>query len=65
MRHYTNSKGAQGIADSGVVKATGQNKVIEFDVSVSRVTSRYNSKSGFTEWVAGGDLEVTNITVRR
>lgn len=94
MRHYTNSKGAKGIQESGVIKASDQNKVfmtrakgkllsprdaestlgigrgrgnkvLEFDVPASRVSSRYNPIMGITEWVADGDLEVTNIKVRR
>ncbi|MEU6220932.1 polymorphic toxin-type HINT domain-containing protein [Streptomyces sp. NPDC047022] len=94
MRHYTNSKGASGISESGVIKASDQNKVflmpakgkpmsprdaestlgigrgrgnkvLEFDVPADRVASRYNAKYGFTEWVAEGDLEVSNVTVRR
>ncbi|WP_399020145.1 HYD1 signature containing ADP-ribosyltransferase family protein [Streptomyces sp. BHT-5-2] len=94
MRHYTNSRGKQGILDSGVIRASDQNKVfmvpakgklmsprdaeaklgigrgrgnnvVEFDAPADRVSSRYNSKFGFTEWVADGDLEVTNIRVAR
>ncbi|MEU6536681.1 HYD1 signature containing ADP-ribosyltransferase family protein [Streptomyces sp. NPDC047000] len=48
----------------GIGRGRG-NKVLEFDVPADRVTSRYNAKYGFTEWVATGDLEVSNITVRR
>lgn len=40
-------------------------KVFEFDVPADRVTSRWNVKDGFAEWMAGGDVEVSNITVRR
>lgn len=94
MRHYTNSRGKKGIIESGVIKASDQNKVfmvpakgklmsprdaeatlgigrgrgnnvIEFDAPADRVTSRYNAKFGITEWVADGDLEVTNIQVKR
>ncbi len=94
MRHYTNSKGADGIAASGVVRASDQNKVfmvpakgkllsprdaedkfgikqgrgnrvVDFDAPADRISSRYNAKFGFTEWVADGDLEVWNVTVRR
>jgi RHS repeat-associated protein len=94
MRHYTNAKGAAGIQDSGIIKATDQNKVfllrakgkilspadaedtlgigkgrgrkvLDFDVPVSRVYERYNPTMGINEWVADGDLAVTNITVRR
>jgi hypothetical protein len=94
MRHYTNSKGAQGIVDSGVIKASDQNKVfmlpakgkllsprdaestlgigrgrgnkvIEFDAPADRVYSRRNAKFGITEWVADGDLQVSNIVVKR
>ena len=94
MRHYTNSRGKNGIVESGVIKASDQNKVflvpakgrlmsprdaestlgigrgrgnnvLEFDAPADRVTSRYNAKFGITEWVADGDLEITNIQVRR
>jgi hypothetical protein len=39
--------------------------VVDFDVPADRVYPRHNAKFGFTEWVADGDLEVTNITVKR
>ncbi|MFK3979015.1 polymorphic toxin-type HINT domain-containing protein [Micromonospora sp. NPDC050397] len=94
MRHYTNSKGAAGIVESSVIRASDQNKVflvpakgrpmsprdaeatlgirtgrgrkvLEFDVPASRVSSRYNSMMGITEWVADGDLFVSNIRVVR
>ncbi|MER8060194.1 MULTISPECIES: HYD1 signature containing ADP-ribosyltransferase family protein [unclassified Streptomyces] len=94
MRHYTNSRGKNGILESGVIKASDQNKVfmvpakgklmsprdaestlgigrgrgnnvLEFDAPADRIASRYNAKFGITEWVADGDLEVSNIQVRR
>lgn len=48
----------------GIGRGRG-NKVLEFDVPASRVSSRYNPTTGITEWVADGGLEVTNIKVRR
>lgn len=94
MRHYTNSRGAAGIAESGVIKASDQNKVfmvpargkplsprdaedtlgigrgrgrkvIEFDAPADRVSSRSNPTMGITEWVADGDLPISNIRVVR
>ncbi len=94
MRHYTNSKGKAGILESGVLKASDQNKVfmvqakgrlmspvdaarklgigrgrgrhvVDFDAPESRVYSRYNSTMNITEWVADGDLAVSNIKVMR
>ncbi|MEU4626868.1 polymorphic toxin-type HINT domain-containing protein [Actinoplanes sp. NPDC023801] len=94
MRHYTNSRGASGIQESGVIKASDQNKVfmvpargkpmsptdaentlgigrgrgrkvLEFDAAADRVSSRHNPTMGITEWVATGDLPVTNIKVIR
>ncbi|WP_433391982.1 polymorphic toxin-type HINT domain-containing protein [Micromonospora sp. KLBMP9576] len=94
MRHYTNSKGAAAIVDSGVIKASDQNKVflvpargrpmsprdaestlgirpgrgrkvLEFDAPASRVYSRKNPTMGIVEWVADGDLPVSNVRVVR
>ncbi|MDG4808711.1 polymorphic toxin-type HINT domain-containing protein [Micromonospora sp. WMMD1120] len=94
MRHYTNSRGAAGIMESGVIKASDQNKVfmvpargkpmsprdaedtlgigrgrgrkvIEFDVPASSVSSRSNPTMGITEWVADGDLPISNARVVR
>jgi RHS repeat-associated protein len=94
MRHYTNARGKAGIKQSGIIRASDQNKVfmvpakgkpwsprdaesklgigrgrgnhvLEFDVPAGRVQSRYNSTMGITEWVADGDIAVTNIRVVR
>ncbi|MGW3651198.1 polymorphic toxin-type HINT domain-containing protein [Streptomyces sp. NPDC000878] len=48
----------------GIRKGRG-NVVLEFDVPVSRVRARHNSRMNITEWVADGDLAVDNIRVVR
>jgi hypothetical protein len=48
----------------GIGRGRGNN-VLEFDVPADRVYSRYNSTMNINEWVADGDLEVTNIKVVR
>jgi len=94
MRHYTNSRGAAGILDSGVIRASDQNKVfmvptrgkpmrprdaenelgvgkgrgrkvIEFDSPAGRVSKGSNPTMGITEWVADGDLKISNARAVR
>jgi hypothetical protein len=48
----------------GIGRGRGRH-VVEFDAPASRVDSRFNSTMNITEWIAEGDLPVTNIRVIR
>jgi hypothetical protein len=48
----------------GIGRGRGRH-VLEFDAPASRVTSRFSSTMNIVEWIAEGDLPVTNIRVIR
>lgn len=51
-------------ATLGISKGRGRH-VLDFDVPASKVTSRYNSTMGITEWVHQGDMQISKVKVIR